>query len=186
MKKTLFTICGVSSIIFLGLIVSGIIELRPAVQEHPGTSSYTVDAKNTSYVIDDEAFMLVNGVAEKEIAPGFATKDMLSLFQEPIYGDLNGDGLSDAVALLVRNSGGSGTFYYASFVMNENNESKSTNAILLGDRIAPQTIAIQDEYAIYNYAERGVNEPMTTPPSIGKSLYVKYNSDTRTISEFQK
>jgi hypothetical protein len=48
-----------------------------------------------------------------------------------------------------------------------------TNAVFLGDRIAPQTTEIRDEEIIVNYAERKLDEPMTTPPSIGVSKYFK-------------
>jgi hypothetical protein len=53
-----------------------------------------------------------------------------------------------------------------------NSKYQGTNAVLLGDRIAPQTIDIRNGVVIANYADRRSNESMTTPPSIGKSKYL--------------
>lgn len=150
----------------------------------PGTNA--PDAKNASYVIDGETFVLINGKTEKEITPGSATKQIIYTFGEPVYGDLNNDGKIDAAVILVSNSGGSGTFYYAVLVVSKGGIYKTTNAILLGDRIAPQTVEIHDSIALFNYAERNIGEPMTTSPSLGKSLWINYDAKTGKISELVK
>lgn len=144
------------------------------------------DAKNISYVIDGQTFMLVNGKAEKEIAPGSASKQKISMFGDPVYDDFNGDGVKDAAVMLVSDGGGSGSFFYAVLAISTGTTFVSTNALLLGDRIAPQNINIDDGRAVYNYAERKVGEPMTTQSSTGKSLYVQYDKRTGTIGEFVK
>jgi hypothetical protein len=184
MKKTLLIVFGSVFVLLLVLVATGVISFNSIPEKNTESQKNIPDVFNTSYVIDGESFALVNGKVEKEYTPGSATKNILSIFGEPVYGDFDDDGDVDAGVMLQHNPGGSGLFYYAVFVMNDNGASWSTNAILLGDRIAPQTIEAREGYVIYNYAERGVDEPMTTPPSIGKSLYVKYNSDTKTISEF--
>jgi len=150
-------------------------------------SKMTADVKNLTYVVNGESFNLVAGVASNEITPDSATKNTLSIFGEPVYGDLNGDGKNDAVILLVNNPGGSGAFYYAVLAMNSNDDKYTpTNTILLGDRIAPQTVEIHDGVALFNYVERKASEPMTTPPSIGKSLWINYDAKTGQISELKK
>ena len=146
----------------------------------------SIDVKNITYTIDGESFTLVHGVAQKDIAPNSATKNTLAFFGEPVYGDVNNDGIDDAAILLVNNPGGSGTFYYAVLAIAIGNTYVATNAINLGDRIAPQTVEIHDGQVIYNYAERKAGESMTTQPSIGKSFYVSYNKSTHVISELQK
>ena len=120
----------------------------------------------------------------REFIPSLNT---LSIFGEPVYGDLNGDGKNDAVILLVNNPGGSGTFYYAVLAMNSNDDKyMPTNTIFLGDRIAPQTVEIHDGVALFNYVERKAGEPMTTRPSMGKSLWINYDAKTGQISELKK
>jgi hypothetical protein len=44
--------------------------------------------------------------------------------------------------------------------------------VLLGDRIAPQDITIRNAVVITKYATRGSHEPMSTAPSVDKSIYL--------------
>jgi heat shock protein HslJ len=150
------------------------------------TTSSPFDPKNASYTIDGNVFTLKDGKASQDIAPRSATKNTLQIFGEPVYGDINGDSINDIAILLVNNPGGSGTFYYAVLAVSKNGTHSVTNALLLGDRIAPQTIAVSNGRAVYNYAERKAGEPMTTPPSLGKSLYVHYDAATGEIGEWVK
>ena len=87
-------------------------------------------------------------------------------------GDLNDDGIVDLAFIVTQNSGGSGTFYYAvAAFQNTAGKYSGSNAILLGDRIAPQTTEIRDGVLIVNYADRNEGEPFTTAPSRGVSKY---------------
>ena len=150
----------------------------------PGTN--VPDVKNSSYIIDGETFVLVNGIAEKKIASSSSTKHIVSIFGEPVYGDLNKDGNNDAAVMLVSNPGGSGTFYYAVLAIATGTTYITTNTLILGDRIAPQTIEIHDGRAVFNYAERKPKEPMSTQPSMGKSLWINYDIKTGEIGEWVK
>lgn len=146
-----------------------------------------MDIKNLTYAVDGEKFSLINGVANNDIVPGSATKNTLNIFGEPVYGDLNGDGkANDAAIILVNNPGGSGTFFYTVLAINDNGNYKTTNTILLGDRISPQTVEIDDGLALYNYADRKANESMAAQPSVGKSLWVKYNVGNERIEVVTK
>jgi heat shock protein HslJ len=144
------------------------------------------DLKNFKVSIEGEVFELVDGKAEKEYPGGGATKNTLALFQDPVIGDLDGDGDADGALLLVNNPGGSGTFYYAVLVMNNDNSYVATNVLLLGDRIAPQTVEIHDGRAVYNYAERPVGAMMTARNSEGKSLWIHFDKKTNEIGEWVK
>lgn len=141
------------------------------------------DPLNISYTINNESYTLVQGKVEQPSTIDSVIKTSLSIFGLPIYGDLDKDGDADAAILLTYTAGGSGTFYYAVFATNVNGVYKSTNTLFLGDRIAPQTVEIMNGNAVYNYAERAVGEPMTTPPSRGKSLWVHLNPKTNEIGE---
>jgi hypothetical protein len=131
------------------------------------------DPLNITFTISGKSYTLTNGKVEKEIA----------VFGEPVYGDLNGDGVNDAVMYLTQETGGSGTFFYVVEAINYNGFYKGTNAMLLGDRIAPQNINIMDGRAVANFAERKPGEPFATQPSIGKSVYVYYDAKTGEIGE---
>lgn len=142
--------------------------------------------KDISYEIDHIIFTLVNGYAEQPVAPDSASKSIVRMFGEPVYGDLDGDSDEDAAVLLTYDGGGSGTFYYAALAIKHSDGYRSTNVLLLGDRIAPQTVEIHEGKAVFNYAERKVGEPMTTAPSVGKSLWIHLDSKKNEIGELVK
>ncbi|MCX6736189.1 MAG: hypothetical protein NTZ13_03845 [Candidatus Parcubacteria bacterium] len=179
MKKLFLILLGVAII-----AVAGITFIQFNDSSFPTKNS--MDLKNMSYVVNKEVFELKNGKAEKEYTPGSASKNTLTMFGEPVYGDLNGDGKTDAAILLANDPGGSGTFYYAVLAINRGTNYIPTNAMLLGDRIAPQTVEIHDGRAVYNFAERKGTDPMTTQPSIGKSVWVHYNEKANEIGEWVK
>ncbi len=141
------------------------------------------DVLNFKYNIDGQEFQLKNGSAEVTIAENSATKNKLSTFGDPVELDADKDGDMDYAVLLAHEPGGSGTFFYATLVVNNAGELKQTNALFLGDRIAPQNINVVDGRAVFNYAERLADESMATAPSVGKSLYIQLTSDG-TIGEF--
>ncbi len=132
---------------------------------------------DAEYLISGNEVRLADGRAENEITPDSASKEITSVFGEPIYGDVDGDGDDDAGLLLVQDSGGSGAFYYAAIALNVDGKYKGTNAILLGDRIAPQTSEIRNEVFTVNYADRQKDEPMTARPSVGVSKYLILEND---------
>ncbi len=142
--------------------------------------------KNISVKIGGEDFNLINGKAEKESAPGSALKNTVSIFGEPTMGDLDKDGDVDVAMLLVNQPGGTGTFYYAVLAINNDGVYKATGTMFLGDRIAPQTLEIQEGRAVYNYAERKAGESFDVSPSVGKSVWVHYDVKNNEIGEWVK
>jgi hypothetical protein len=181
MKKIFLIFCGVIIVFFIAgmfmFIRSG---------SHQAKNITIPNIKNMTYVVSGETFTLKDGKAEKEYVPGSASKNTLTMFGEPVYGDLNGDGKNDAAILLTNDTGGSGTFYYAVLAINNGTSYRATNAMLLGDRIAPQTVEIHDGRTVYNFAERKAGEPMTTQPSVGKSVWINYDKNTGEIGEWVK
>ena len=137
------------------------------------------DYKDATYMIEGQPVALVHGVAETEAAPGSASKVTTKYFGNEAKGDLNGDGIPDIAFLLTQETGGSGTFFYlVAAVQNADGTYSGTDGVLLGDRIAPQTTEITDGKVIVNYADRAASEPMTAQPSVGKSLYLKLDTQT--------
>lgn len=133
------------------------------------TEPVKITVENATYQIDGRPVALANGKMESVTVKGAVTKTVTRLFGAPVYGDLDGDGDQDAAVLIEQDMGGSGTFYYAAAATNAEDSYQGTNAILLGDRVAPQTIEIHGNTIVANYAQRGLGEPMTVPPSIGVS-----------------
>lgn len=125
--------------------------------------------KDASFIIEGRTVALVNGVSEVEAAPGSASKIVTRYFGNEASGDLNGDGVPDMTFLLTQSTGGSGTFYYVVAALATKTGYTGTNAVLLGDRVAPQTTESRNGDITVNYAVRAQGEPMTTAPSVGVS-----------------
>jgi hypothetical protein len=146
-------------------------------------SSPIFDSLNATYSVNGQSVSLINGKAQTPAAPGSASNITTMVFGDPVSGDLNGDGTTDAVIMLTQDDGGSGTFYYVAVAINTPSQGAvGTNAVLLGDRIAPQTIEIQNGQIVVNYADRAPGDPMTTQPSMGKTLYLTLTGTTLSTS----
>jgi hypothetical protein len=144
------------------------------------------DPLSATYTINDKKYPLINGKLEKEIAPSGASKEIVRVFGMPVFADLDKDGDLDAVMYLNQETGGSGSFFYVVVAVNDNEIYKGTNAMFLGDRIAPQNINIIEGRAVANFVERRADEPMTTKPSIGKSVWVHLDVKNMEIGEWVK
>lgn len=133
------------------------------------------DGKNTTFTIDGTPVTLVNGVSEVPSAPGAEAKVTTRYFGNEANGDLTGDGLPDTAFLVTQDMGGSGLFYYAVVAMRTADGYSNTNAVLVGDRIAPQSTYIPADARELqvNYATRKPGDPMTASPSVGATLYLK-------------
>lgn len=126
---------------------------------------------------------LTHGTYEESAVAGISGKRIIKVFGEPVYGDLDADGDDDAVLMLYEQAGGSGTFYYVVVAMNEGGIYHGTDSMYIGDRIAPQTLRIQDGRPVVTYADRAPGEPFSTQPHIGKSIVVHVNTKNYTLSE---
>ena len=130
------------------------------------------DPLNATYIIEGQKIRLIDGHSEAEIVPGSATKVITSVFGKPAYGNIDGQGNVDAALILTYDPGGSGTFYYVAAARNLDGVYHGTNAILLGDRVAPQNIEVRNGMIVVNYAERRTSEPLSAAPTVGRSKYL--------------
>lgn len=158
-------------------------------EEKQGDRGLVEDYRDGLYYISGEPVQLVGGVSKVPIVPDSLTMITTRYFGNEVRGDLDGDGDEDVAFLITQDGGGSGTFYYLVGAINEGEGYRGTHAMLIGDRIAPQTTKYRDLGAPYgarvivNYADRAPGEPFTTQPSMGKSLYAKYSPDTNDFGE---
>lgn len=176
MSKT-FILIIIAVILLGGILYLGGENTETINPENEEEVVIKVDPRNATYVVEDREIKFVNGQSEIEVAPGSAIKMETSIFGEPIYGDLDADGDNDAALIIIQYPGGTGTFYYVAAAVNTNESYVGTNAIYLGDRIAPQTVEIKNGELIANYADRKPTEPFSAEPTIGKSLYAKLQNN---------
>lgn len=135
------------------------------------------DLQNAVLIIEGESAGLVDGTSEMLVTSGSAEKVVTRYFGNEAIGDLNSDNKPDVVFLVTQERGGSGMFYYAVAALNGVDGYSITNAVLLGDRIVPQTTSIELDSGevLINYAERLPGEPMTNLPSVGVTQLLKIN-----------
>jgi heat shock protein HslJ len=140
--------------------------------------------KNATYNIDGESVTLINGRSEKEVAPGSASKILVNYFGNEVFADFDGDGRNDVAFLLTKQGGGSGTFYYLVVGLNKEEGYLGSSAVLIGDRISPQGTSIDERgFIVVNYADRNPGESFAVTPSLGKSLWLKFDSTNMQLGE---
>ena len=128
-----------------------------------------VHSTDGTYLIEGEKVTLKNGKSEVVLEPGTASTQITSYFGNEVRGDFNGDGILDTAFLLTQDSGGSGTLFYVAALLSSGNTFAGSNAVLIGDRISPQSTVFQDGEIIVNYTDRKPDDAMTTEPSVGVS-----------------
>lgn len=120
---------------------------------------------NATYIIEGKEVALYKGIARENVA---TDPIITKVFGVPVEADLNADGIKDYVMFLTRETSGSGTFFYVVVALtNKVGNVLGTNAVFLGDRIAPQNINVEKGIILANYVERKASEPFTTKPSLG-------------------
>ena len=140
--------------------------------------------REAAYAIGGRRVQLVDGLSELEAAPGSAARIVTRYFGNEIRHDLNADGRDDVVFLVTQETGGSGIFYYVVAALDTADGYAGSDAVLLGDRIAPQTIEIRpNDIIVVNYADRAPGESFVTAPSVGKSIWLKLDPATLQFGE---
>jgi len=79
------------------------------------------------------------------------------------FGDLDGDGVDDAVVVLVSSGGGSGVFYSLVAVMQRNGRLETPAVRSLGDRIKINEINIRNDIVTVDMITQGPNDPLCCP-----------------------
>jgi hypothetical protein len=135
-----------------------------------------IDSRNATYLIEGTPYTFVNGTAERETTPAdTTTKVTATIWDKPANGDLNRDGLPDAAVIISRKPDENSTLFYVAAAIQDKESGGiiGTNAIFLGDQIAPENIVIENNVVIVNYLTRRQDEPKTAEPSVpGTSRYV--------------
>lgn len=153
----------------------------PAEDNDPeDTSGTTVvgefqpDPSTATFTFDEEVVTLSAGRSEAVDDVGLVTET--ELLSESATGDLNADGKPDKVVLLARSGGGSGTFIYAAAYVSGPVSYKGTNALFIGDRIAPQSISVTNGVATVRYLDRKPDEAFSAEPSVSTTKQFFYRN----------
>ncbi|PLX81689.1 MAG: hypothetical protein C0617_16505 [Desulfuromonas sp.] len=87
----------------------------------------------------------------------------VSLAGPVAYGDLDGDGLQDAVAILVTETGGSGSFVELAAILNDGGRPNHVSSVFLGDRVKVRTLSVRKGTVTVDMLTQGPYEPMCCP-----------------------
>jgi hypothetical protein len=121
--------------------------------------------RDCTFEIDGKNITLKNGFAEEKAGQWSASGSVTRYAGKNVTKDFNGDGKTDAMVILTRDAGGSGTFYYAAAALSSGEEYKGTNAIFLGDRIKMDSLYIAGGKICLICFKRSQGDPMTAEPS---------------------
>lgn len=160
-------------LIVLAVLIGGFFALNSYIYKEKQGEGLPKDFRDITFWVSGEPVTLVNGVAQAQTALGGASITTIRYFGNEVTHDIDGDGVEDVVFLITQETGGSGTFFYVVGALKRDEGYIGTRAVYIGDRIAPQNITKgEGRQIIVNYADRAPGKPFTTPPSIGKSLYL--------------
>ena len=79
------------------------------------------------------------------------------------FGDLNGDGLEDAAAILVENGGGTGQFESIVVIVNQGGVPAQAGVAQLGDRVQVNSLTIQAGRVVLDMLVQGPNDALCCP-----------------------
>jgi hypothetical protein len=111
---------------------------------------------------DEAPVRLTNGEYTLDAPPSRVRAGLIS--DQVTTGDLDGNGVADAVAPVFLNTGGSGTFIFLMAMVERDGVLKQVGRALLGDRIRLKSITFSEDGAIsIEMITQGPNEPFCCP-----------------------
>ena len=154
-------VCALASIACGALGLSSAPEPTP-----PAVPSLPAEAlANAEYVIGTKTVRLTNGLYEIPAPPGinepYLTQYML--WRTVAFGDLNGDGVEDAVVTVVDNPIGTYASFCAAAMINQNGAPLFADAVCFGDRDLIDRISIADGLITLDMTVHGPTDPGCCP-----------------------
>ncbi len=128
-----------------------------------------VDPANHTYLIENEKVTLRNGSA-RETVSGTTAIIITEVIHKPVYADLDGDKIKEAVSVLMQHTGGTGSFYYLAVA---SDSSELIESYFLGDRIKIVSLKIVKQLIVVEFLERGIEQSMASIPTVKRSKSLK-------------
>lgn len=121
----------------------------------------------------EDAVTLTDGRFEGEpFASGSASRPVVTLVPDATAsGDLDGDGIDEAVVALAHNAGGSGVFMYLAVMRDDRGIPDNIATISLGDRVRVIALGIEEGRIVADLVEHGPEDPMCCPTIQGRRVW---------------
>lgn len=133
----------------------------------PGAKALPADLlRNGTYTsLDWGEYKLTDGLFYRtpplpQESPDAYTTRMLDTI---LYGDVNLDGMEDAVVILATQSGGTGHFIEMAVVLDQDGKPVNAATQFLGDRVVVESGSIQDGLVTLNMRVQGPNDGLCCP-----------------------
>ncbi len=105
-------------------------------------------------------YQLTDGIYYRTPPTAFESADAYTTrMQDPIlFGDINADGLEDALVFLNTQNGGTGHFIEMAAVLNQNGSAFNVSTIYLGDRVGVESATVENGTIILNMRVQGPSD----------------------------
>ena len=141
-------------------MLAALLALSACVTVPTPTRAHAISAEalmNATYSgIYDGPITLTKGLYEGKPVEGDPARPIVQYGDgSELFGDLDGDGVEDAVVLLVDREGGSGAFTYVAAQLNRGGQPADAGAVRIEDRIGVKSAAIQDGKVVLEIIMQG-------------------------------
>lgn len=120
--------------------------------------------KNTYYESELGSFQLVDGIHHLTPLPDESPEDWYVKLDQPICsGDVNGDGIGDAVVTLKSRSGGTGVVRCLAVVVNQQGRAVNVATRCLGDRERITGLRVEDGFIVADVVTHRPNDSACCP-----------------------
>jgi hypothetical protein len=158
-----------------GWVAGRYLQEGPCPEEERGRQTESrqgIDPLNHAYLIEKEKVTLHHGHAREPIS-GTTAVIITEVIHRPVYADLTGDSIEEAVSIVLQYTGGSGTFYYLVAAGSDG----LIESYFLGDRINITSVKIVKGLITVEYLDRRETQPMATKPTIRARMDFKLVGD---------
>jgi len=139
----------------------------PAPTSESANTNLSVDILRSGeyHSPDWGVFQLTDGVYYRTPSTSQESPDIYTTrIQDPIiYGDINADGLEDALVILNTQNGGSGHFIELAGMVNQNGSAYNISTIPLGDRVVVESGNIENGIIVLNMRVHGSSDGLCCP-----------------------
>jgi hypothetical protein len=137
----------------------------PASESDSATLSQAILLNSTYRSPDWGEFQLTDGIYYRTPPTSQESPDSYTTrIQDPVfYGDINLDGLEDALVILSTQNGGSGHFIELAAVLNQNGIAYNVSTIYLGDRVVVESGKVESGTIVLNMRVQGPNDGLCCP-----------------------